>query len=142
MNDEIMNMTPEEAYELGYTRGSKRDWIPCADRMPEADVLKNIKDRFDLKRYLVTIEYVSKVDNFTYVKELAYVKDYIGFPATEHTGWFEYTSGSWFASGRITAWMPKPKPYSHDHIPDATKKVDQLREPTKMMEVSHETTDL
>jgi hypothetical protein len=34
----------------------------------------------------------------------------------------------------VLAWQPLPDPYNNDHIRDTTKKVDQLRDPTKMME--------
>ena len=34
----------------------------------------------------------------------------------------------------VAMWMPCPEFYNPDHIRDATKKVDQFREPTKMMQ--------
>ena len=34
----------------------------------------------------------------------------------------------------VLAWQPLPDPYNPDHIRDTTKKVDQFREPTKMMQ--------
>ena len=88
------------------------DWTPCAEGLPEAEDLDTIFDYCKLKRYLITVEYISKVDNFTYVKEVAYVKHFIGIPEREHSGWYDYTSGSWFQTGRVIAWMPKPEPYN------------------------------
>lgn len=45
-----------------------------------------------------------------------------------------FRDGAWWNcpySEHIIAWMPKPEPYNPDHD---TKKVDQFREPTKMMQ--------
>jgi len=34
----------------------------------------------------------------------------------------------------VIAWQPLPEPYNPDHIREATKKVDQFREPTEIMQ--------
>lgn len=95
-----------------------RDWTPCAEGLPDAEELFDIRDSYDLKRYWVTLDYESGNGTTRHVHQLAYAKSYIGFPAVDHVGWMEI-SGSWFANGKVIAWK-YIDPYRAD---DTTGKV-------------------
>ena len=112
MSDKILSMTPEEAYEAGYTAGSKRDWTPCAVGLPIRPEGKEIKRDW----YIVTL-------GTGIVTLRAY----------------EFDERSPFGYGfheqniiPVVAWQPLPEPYraddttgKADHIVDANKKVQE-----------------
>ena len=95
MSDKILSMTPEEAYEAGYTAGSKRDWTPCAVGMPKKD-----------GTYMVTI----RIDNV--------------FQHGEYESRVRFDQGHWVGMSsdmKVAAWR-KESPYRAD---DTTGKVKE-----------------
>lgn len=113
MSDEIMNMTPEEAYELGYTRGSKRDWIPCAEGLPKK-----------CGEYRVTI-----IDDRCGAR--------FGMNLCFNTNKQEWSVGYKSALApcySIIAWQPMPESYNPDQFREPTKMMDHIVDANKKMD--------
>jgi len=99
------------------------NWTPCSEGLPTPDAEENGAR----KRYLCT---TSTPSGKLVVVELIYIT-VGGKPVWYDNDYYDLFEGSGY---QIIAWIPRPTPYNPDHIPDATKKVDQFREPTQMME--------
>ena len=93
------------------------DWIPCEDGLPE-----KVDYRLWSKNVLATVE---QKTGERYVIEAYF---HYGHEKWKHDQYED------FYVGEVIAWQPIPEPYNPDHIRDTTKKVDQFREPTKMMQ--------
>ena len=83
-------------------------WTPCADGLPE--VGEDVIISYDANGIYNTS---------------------VGFMGRSKT-W--YLTDEEQSQVKVLAWQPLPDPYNPDHIRDTTKKVDQFREPTKMMQ--------
>ena len=125
MTDEEMKNSLERhklwqsGFDAGFKAGYKspRDWTPCAEGLPE--------------------------ENGTY---LVFAPSYrggssSGLDVINGIMFSRFKSGKWSIEhgyynrpNCVIAWQPLPDPYNTDHMRDTTKKVDQFREPTKMME--------
>ena len=88
------------------------DWTPCAEGIPE--VQKDV--------HVTILE-----NNGRLTRTEAYIHRFDGV-------WHYAKSPLQLVAGTVIAWQSYPEPYNPDHIRDATKKVDQFREPTKMMQ--------
>ena len=90
------------------------DWTPCAEGLPK-----------EYGEYWVTVDPCNAVVGNQPIR--AYKCQF-----SKELGW---ETERFYHN--VIAWMPtenQPDPYNPDHIRDTTKKVDQFREPTKMMQ--------
>lgn len=106
MSDEILSMTPEEAYEAGYTVGSKRDWTPCADGLPTNSA-----------RYKVTLQVGSEAGTWLETAIIPY-------RYCDGTGEWILQKSDWMIYG-VIAWTKADEPYRAD---DTTGKVKEEKE--------------
>ena len=96
MTNNILSMTPEEAYEAGYTAGSMRDWTPCADGIPE--VQKDV--------HVTILE-----NNGRLTRTEAYIHRFDGV-------WHYAKSPLQLVAGTVIAWQSYPAPYNPDRKED------------------------
>ena len=108
MLDAILQLTPEEAYELGYTHASTRSWISVDNALPEAEEIYKTDNP---TKYWCTIQSNYRMASGYETKQFCAAMTYMQY---------KYNIPFWSFCGsrenldygeQVLAWQPLPPEY-------------------------------